>query len=395
MSRTTLEFGTPYPAQRPRLLMVKVIRKMLDTDFLSRFGPRAFALVCHVADQEDRNFYRGPLIDWDKGVRVDIGLSDQEAFTEARAKALRSGFLVYNPPAPKSLQPGTYFVQIPDYARDRTDDAAEPEREADRETPSATPSATPSVHPPVTPSGTPYIKRPITDPSPKTETPPPPSGMESPDGMDAGEEEEFFERETGTQTEPALAELEELARAVGCKFPTSTLREAFRLGATPQHVRSVLEECQRQPVYSVQEPGEPMRMVRRWGGGAVRWRLTNPDLVLLPPGDGWANSPEWAELHARAVEAERRSVAARAAEAEKAEAARQAAEERAKLRQLEIDWEQKYVELTTEEIIRVCQQAGGVIAHPLFLDRVRKNGKPTGKARAQILQAMKDLSGVN
>lgn len=394
MSRTTdLQFGKPYPVGRPSYFAMHVLKALNETGFVKEFGPRVEKLILTVASREDDLGY-SQIVTWHDGYAMDrIGLSDAKQFREVRDRAVRSGWLVWNPPDPYSRQPHGYFVQIPDYAQ-----WVFQKRRSWGETPKLTPDIAPGEtpkRPPTLPPQTPTAYLPSPDPVP--EPLPPLEGREE-EVLDAGEAEN--ERTPAVAASVAMAEALDLAKHLHVGDPEETIGIALGHGVSLDHVVAILRHADQQPVYRHPERGS----LRPWGGGAIWTRLRCASYVRQPPEQGFAKpDADWTRLHVAAQEAERRAEApVRAAEATAKVEAILAQQQPAagsparKLKQLELDFGQKLDTFTLEEMVKVCLQAGGVTASTAFLSLVRKQGeKPTGIVRSRLLDAMATLAAAN
>lgn len=400
MSRTTtptapqLEFSKPYPAQRPKLLCVKIFRLLIACEFAERYGLLAEKLVMIIAHMEDQFRYKRPIYWRDIPFMKAIGISDWKAFKAIREKAVESGFLVHQAPRKHSRRTHVYWVQIPADLADLADFIQDDGPAIDPApsfgaAPNVTPNDAPSV-PPSSPQLTPQAF--YTSPSPEPE--PLPLEGEEEDFGSGGEEGQDTPSAADSSTEDdAIA----LAISLGVGQPAETIRTALGLGASLGHVLAILRHADGQPQYRHPQRGS----LRCWGGGAIWTRLRRAEYLSRPPGEGWAKAdPDWTRLHAAAQEAERRAEAPkRAAEAAAKVEAILAQQQPAagsparSLRQLEFDFGQKLNSLTTEEILRLCQQRRGATASPGFLRLVEKSqGKPlTGMVRSRVLEAMAAL----
>lgn len=101
-----------YPPGRPPFFAMQLMRDILDRGEVSRMGARAYTIVSAVALMEDQERYKHPIVYSNTALRKATGITCQRTFLNARASAVDSGWLMYQPGS-QDRQP-VYWVRYPD-----------------------------------------------------------------------------------------------------------------------------------------------------------------------------------------------------------------------------------------------------------------------------------------
>lgn len=103
--------GNEYPRGRGGLFAFDVIKLMHKTQAAKQMGASAVLVVTHVAIGEHREDYLMPPSFWSAELMAAAGITDDEAFSAARRRAVGHGWLVYEKGAIR--QAGKYWVAVP------------------------------------------------------------------------------------------------------------------------------------------------------------------------------------------------------------------------------------------------------------------------------------------
>lgn len=115
--------STPNPmtVARPPFYAMRVLRMATKTALAQHCGTDVLALLTVIACQEDARRYRGPVAFFNAQLLPLLGFRKWERLDRARQAAIKAGWLLYEPPAKGSRQPGLYRTCIPVGAEDLTD----------------------------------------------------------------------------------------------------------------------------------------------------------------------------------------------------------------------------------------------------------------------------------
>lgn len=374
-----IPFGAAYPSTRK------------GTNFSQRFliyafrcgviyehGDAAFNLLALVSLTEGRRWYRGPVRFWRDHLLSILGI-DRNRLSAITKSLVRDGWLHYEKGA--KGRAAVYWVLVPG-GDDEINDAPLGETDSDTDILHRKADRIPDSK--RAESLTESVTHSKEYQEPKN---PPPSAA-------GGEEEDGSNRKRSSgKASPSAEHLEAIAqvRSLGVTLAEETISEAVRLGASLEHVAAVLQHAAGFPVYRHPERGA----VRPWGGGAVRTRLRNPSLLMLPPDQGWAEpNPDWKDLHRKALASARRTAESRNRAQEKAASEASSEVDRERLKQLEFDFGAAVDRLSRDELVDLLTARGGGAASPFYIKQVRKSGAK-GAVRSVLLRAFAEKAGVN
>lgn len=381
VSQKNLLFAETYPSGRPAFFAVRFLTHLLRRGAAFAVKSDGVVLLTAVVTAEDRTHYKKPISFWNDHLCSMTGLSRERLF-DARKRCVAAGWLSYCEGAHGRAP--VYFVTVPggDAEIDCSIIGETPADEMVRELGR------------ISRPNSPPMSDSIDDRSPTQSTthsslfpgalnPPPPSHSRHQVGsviFEAGLPTEFIrtsgeEEDSSKRTKPGsraaasgdcsragiepekFRQLVDRLRAVGVNLAESTLRESIEVhrqrGQEPSKVEQVISHLEeRQLVWK----GKPLRP---YGGGAAVRRLTDGELVELPPGEGWPKNadPIWAREWAR--ELERRSRAAQAAREQVASKADESAE-RESWRQLELQFQGELQRLSANpaEVVEMLARSG-------------------------------------
>lgn len=391
-----------YPADRASegVFCARFIRLMFKACAAHSIGIEGVSLLTAVVMVEDSKRYAAEPRFWCSELRDRLGGISQKRLRRTRQNCIDAGWLHFE--AGTNRTSGRYWVLVPEAAAKIGRDATLGERpgkwesethpEADssesvsgNETHSETDSETDSEG---TMNGNPFL--PVPDPKP-TPTPnatggggdsrkvlegeliiPDPDRKPTqseiideaarmiPDGP--SERERMTSRLQSAELRAALSE--PLSKA------GSTAEAAFAIGHTVDTVSAVCEHAESRP--------------KCWGGGAVRARLTDTDLIGLPASEGWAKPDPTAV--ARLQSAKRKTVATKqVASFEKSSGDAAVAKQ---IEQLEADHGAAVDRLDRDQAIELLNAAGQQFVAKSFA----RSKRSLQSVRPALLRAMSSLS---
>ncbi len=109
-----------YP-QRSSHFAHRYTRLLTKTCAAQEIGHVAFVLCVTIAHQEDAKRYKGPVTFFNEQLMPPIGVAKWEALDHARARAVKAGWLHYEPGNRGLREPGRYWVEIPSAIDDLSD----------------------------------------------------------------------------------------------------------------------------------------------------------------------------------------------------------------------------------------------------------------------------------
>lgn len=107
-----------YPS-RPRFFAYRLTRLMFKTALANEIGPDACYLIAQVAFTEDATRYSKPVTFWNEQLLPVCGLKSVKSLATARAKAVESGWLIYEQGG--KGRAGKYWTTIPPQYADMDD----------------------------------------------------------------------------------------------------------------------------------------------------------------------------------------------------------------------------------------------------------------------------------
>ncbi|MES2790080.1 MAG: hypothetical protein V4719_10690 [Planctomycetota bacterium] len=105
------ETAAGYP-RRPKFFAYKLTRMMFKTALANDIGPEACHLIIQIAHTEDATRYCKAVTFYNEQLLPVCGFTNVKSLDRARAKAVRSGWLVYLPGG--KSKPGKYWTTIPE-----------------------------------------------------------------------------------------------------------------------------------------------------------------------------------------------------------------------------------------------------------------------------------------
>jgi hypothetical protein len=103
--------GDAYPNDRPKYFAHKFVRILTRTCAAMEIGTDGFCLLSIIAHTEDAAHYRSPVTYWNDQLLPITGLGTWGRLDRARKKAVRAGWLHYEPGGKGKV--GKYWVTIP------------------------------------------------------------------------------------------------------------------------------------------------------------------------------------------------------------------------------------------------------------------------------------------
>lgn len=131
--------ASEYP-KRPKFFSHRFCRVLMKACAANEIGPEACWLLTVIAHTEDAKGYRGAVTFFNSQLQAFVGCGSDDSLNRTRAKAVRAGWLHYEPGGKGKA--GRYWVEVPDQHRDwddlpsdesldcNTDTAAEVRQEA-------------------------------------------------------------------------------------------------------------------------------------------------------------------------------------------------------------------------------------------------------------------------
>lgn len=105
------EATTEYP-KRPKFFAYKLTRMMFKTALANDIGPEACHLIIQIAHTEDATRYSKAVTFYNEQLLPVCGFTNVKSLDRARAKAVKSGWLVYKPGGKSKA--GKYWTTIPE-----------------------------------------------------------------------------------------------------------------------------------------------------------------------------------------------------------------------------------------------------------------------------------------
>jgi hypothetical protein len=100
-----------YP-KRPKFFAYRITRMMFKTALANEIGPEACHLIIQIAHTEDATRYSKPVTFYNEQLLPVCGFANVKSLDRARAKAVKSGWLVYIPGGKSKA--GKYWTVIPE-----------------------------------------------------------------------------------------------------------------------------------------------------------------------------------------------------------------------------------------------------------------------------------------